>query len=134
MGHCGSRMTGTSESGQQPKGLVWGELNFSIYGRCLSLQRPSSSVPGPKVNKLLPSKPKPYDKKRQACCYKWNFDGSCFRELIPADTCISATSVEMTAGLQTVELQPFLGPGYTRTEDYIISYVYMAPKHLVSIV
>jgi len=49
---------------------VWGGLNLSIYGRCLSLQRPSSRVPGPKVNKLLPSKSKPYEKKRQAYCYK----------------------------------------------------------------
>ena len=38
MDHCGSIMTGILESGQQPKGLVYGEnlhCNLSIYGRYL---------------------------------------------------------------------------------------------------
>lgn len=62
---------------------VWGDLNLSIYGRCLAAQQRPSSAPNRTYQK------KPYDRKskgkfRPSCCYKWNFEGTCRK---PAGVC-----------------------------------------------
>ena len=64
---------------------VWGELNLSIYGRCLAAhQRPfSTNRPAPQ-KRSFDRRDDKKAKGHQNCCYKWNFDGSCHK---PATAC-----------------------------------------------
>ena len=62
---------------------VWGELNLSIYGRCLAANQKPPSISNAMSNPT--QQKRPHDKKGKGnCCYKWNFDGSCRK---PASVC-----------------------------------------------
>ena len=51
-------MMGTSEFGLQPRGTCkWGELNLSIYGRCLVLQKPLGQCVWSEGQQVAPLKP-----------------------------------------------------------------------------
>ena len=64
---------------------VWGELNLSIYGRCLAAhQRPSSTTRPAPQKRFYDRRDDKKAKGHQNCCYKWNFDGSCHK---PATVC-----------------------------------------------
>uniref|UniRef100_A0A1X7VIN8 C3H1-type domain-containing protein n=1 Tax=Amphimedon queenslandica TaxID=400682 RepID=A0A1X7VIN8_AMPQE len=55
----------------------WREMNFSIYGRCLSHCLANLNPPPPNAR----NKNRAWQaKKRSGVCYPWNFDGRCDRE------------------------------------------------------
>lgn len=68
---------------------IWGELNLTIYGRCLAMQLPPA--PQPAVTPPYPEKPRRGDKRGRlsrgapkkggtsGSCFKWNFEGTCER-------------------------------------------------------
>ena len=56
---------------------VWGELNLTIYGRCLAMhQRPTPAPSSDSSNHQSKKRAKSQGPQR-GCCYKWNFDGTC---------------------------------------------------------
>ena len=61
---------------------VWGELNLSIYGRCLIAPRsdppPSDTSKGP-PKQGMEKRQKPVKSPRNKCCFKHNFEGACPR-------------------------------------------------------
>ena len=62
---------------------VWGELNLSIYGRCLAANQKPPTISNAMSNPT--QQKRPHDRKGKGnCCYKWNFDGSCRK---PASVC-----------------------------------------------
>ena len=63
---------------------VWGELNLTIYGRCLAMhQRPILAPRSDTFNRSSEKRAKSQLSQR-GCCYKWNFDGTCQKS---ASTC-----------------------------------------------
>ena len=59
---------------------VWGELNLSIYGRCLAAHQRPPNISRPASQKRFHDRRD--DRKAKGhrnCCYKWNFDGSCHK-------------------------------------------------------
>ena len=56
---------------------VWGELNLSIYGRCLAIQQRPLSAPRPDTSRRSSEKRTKSQDSQRGCCYKWNFDGTC---------------------------------------------------------
>ena len=56
----------------------WGELNFSIYGRCLASNSNKPILPVPLFTGAG-EKRRGMPQSEAQCCYKWNFEDSCYR-------------------------------------------------------
>ena len=56
---------------------VWGELNLSIYGRCLAIHQRPLPAPRPDISKRSSKKRAKFQDSQRGCCYKWNFDCTC---------------------------------------------------------
>ena len=64
---------------------VWGELNLSIYGRCLATQNVWQYSTGTEQKPQAPSKfSKPQKRQKldpsKGSCFKWNFEENCARK------------------------------------------------------
>ena len=64
---------------------IWGELNLTLYGRCLSSRMDSSSSSMASLRSLGASNPRPkHGEKRsglprRGACFQWNLDRGCDR-------------------------------------------------------
>ena len=60
----------------------WGELNFTIYGHCLSAQQRLLSSSYPRTTQTSGNR-RPSNPSSKEACFRWNFRGRCERANCP---------------------------------------------------
>ena len=84
---------------------VWGELNLTIYGRCLAMHQHPMLVPRSDSSNRQSERQAKSQGPQRGCCYIWNFDGTYQSLLSLAGIGMCATTVEMITEQQIVHLQ-----------------------------